>query len=244
MLTREESSLSQVGSRDADLAPMWHTALLVGLILFVAVAGTLLARFQPSSPLISEGTSRMASVYLPMIFVQWGLVLYVSRIGRGRSHLSELLGKAGWSARRMALDLGLASLGWLAIMAIMAISAVRARHLPGDAGATLGFVLPRTSLEQWAWVLVAGSSGFCEEVVYRGYLQTQFRAFGGRAGVAVLLQAALFGIAHAEQGEAAMGQVAICGLAFGAMAHWRRSLRPGILCHVWTNLVTGLLLGR
>ncbi|WP_437760941.1 CPBP family intramembrane glutamic endopeptidase [Sorangium sp. So ce1389] len=55
------------------------------------------------------------------------------------------------------------------------------------------------------------------------------------------MQAALFGLAHGEQGWGAMARIAAYGLAFGALARWRQSLWPGILCHAWTNLASGLL---
>jgi membrane protease YdiL (CAAX protease family) len=235
-----DSRAPQRHSCDRELAPAWHTAVLVGVILLVAGSGALLTYYRPSSPLVSVGASRIASIYLPAIAAQWGLVVYVCRVGRGRSRLASLLGESSWSARQAAADLGLASMAWLAIMAI---NAVTAKNLPIGTAASLASILPRTPREHLAWVPFAVSTGFCEEVVYRGYLQRQFRTFLGHTGLAVLLQAALFGIAHAHQGGSAMVRVAISGIALGALAEWRRSLRPGILGHAWTNLASGLLPG-
>ena len=102
-------------------------------------------------------------------------------------------------------------------------------------------MLPHTWTERVAWGLVSLCVGVSEEVVYRGYLQTQLAAFTGHARVAMVLQAVLFGIAHGEQGASAVARLAIYGLAFGALARFRRSLLPGIACHVWTNLASGWL---
>jgi membrane protease YdiL (CAAX protease family) len=99
---------------------------------------------------------------------------------------------------------------------------------------------PGTASARVAWAIVAGSVGLSEEVVFRGYLQTQLAAFTGRWAVAWMLQAVLFGLAHAEQGAAAMVRLAGYGLALGALARWRKSLLPGIVCHVWTDLASGL----
>ena len=81
-------------------------------------------------------------------------------------------------------------------------------------------------------MLTAVTVGFCEEVIYRGYLQTQLTAFTGRASIAVVLQAALFGIAHGEQGLAVVVRFTLYGVLFGGLARWRRSLLPGIAAHI------------
>jgi hypothetical protein len=88
-------------------------------------------------------------------------------------------------------------------------------------------------------VLLAVSVGFCEEVVFRGYLQTQLTAFTGSRGLGIVLQAALFGIAHAEQGGASALRITGYGIILGGLAQLRRSLLPGIVSHVAIDLVSG-----
>jgi membrane protease YdiL (CAAX protease family) len=80
------------------------------------------------------------------------------------------------------------------------------------------------------------SAGFCEEVAFRGYLQRQMHAMTGSAALAVLIQAAVFAIGHAYEGAAAVARIAMYAVLFGAVAAWRRSLRPGILAHAWSDL--------
>ena len=53
----------------------------------------------------------------------------------------------------------------------------------------------------------------------------------------------MFGLAHGEQGASAAARAALYGAGLGALARWRRSLAPGIVCHVWTDLASGLLRG-
>ncbi|HEX3597493.1 MAG TPA: CPBP family intramembrane glutamic endopeptidase, partial [Polyangiaceae bacterium] len=96
-------------------------------------------------------------------------------------------------------------------------------------------------VERLAWVVVATSVGFCEEVVYRGYLQTELSAKTRSVTLGVILQAILFGLAHADQGPWSAIPLAIYGLAFGVMAYLRRSLVPGIICHVGVDLAAGLM---
>lgn len=93
-------------------------------------------------------------------------------------------------------------------------------------------ILPRTGPERAVWIVLAAAVGFAEELVYRGYLVVQLRAFTRSSAAAVVLQALLFAVAHANQGAGAMLRFALYALAFGAVAVWRRSLVPTILCHV------------
>ena len=220
------------------LAPRWHTALLVGLLLVVAVSGTWLTARNPATLAAPESGSRITSVYLPMILVAWGLVLFACRLGRRRLELWSLLGRRWTSFSRAATDLVLASTGFLLIEGVeMAF----ARPLgPGHSAATVA-LLPHGAAERLAWLVVAVSAGFCEEVVYRGYLQTQLSAFTRRASLGVVLQAALFGMAHLQQGTATAARFTLYGVGLGALATWRRSLLPGIVCHVAIDVVSGML---
>jgi membrane protease YdiL (CAAX protease family) len=51
------------------------------------------------------------------------------------------------------------------------------------------------------------------------------------------MQAVLFAIAHVNQGVAVMLRFAVYALAFGAVAVWRRSLVPTIVCHVGIDML-------
>jgi uncharacterized protein len=217
------------------LAPLWHTAVLIALMVAVAVTGTLLAR--AGSPMAApSGGRRVVAVYLPMLLVNAGLTFYVSRVGRARNALRSLLGRGWDSVGRAARDLALASAAWLVIEVAESAFAMW-RHAAAPA------LLPHTVAERTVWVLVAMTVGFSEEVVYRGYLQTQLTAFTRRASVAIALQGLLFGMAHGDQGLAVALRFSIYGFMLGALARWRRSLWPGIACHVGIDVASGLLAG-
>jgi uncharacterized protein len=174
----------------------------------------------------------------PSKTVQWFLALYVCRIGRDRSAFASLLGRRWRTTRSFLRDIALGASGWLLLEA----SEITWTALGGRGVATsVAASLPRTGFERLAWVLVSVSVGINEELVYRGYLQVQLAACTRRLEVGLVLQAALFGIAHAEQGAAAAIRFAVHGVAFGALARWRRSLLPGMICHVGVDVVSGLL---
>ena len=90
-------------------------------------------------------------------------------------------------------------------------------------------------------IAVAVSAGICEEIVFRCYFQRQFRALSGNSVIAVVLQAAVFGIAHVYQGVRLASMVVLYGILFGVLALWRRSLRPGIIAHAWSDIAARLL---
>ena len=215
------------------LAPRWHTAALIALMVAVAMTGTFLARGDiPLEP--ATGRSRVVGVYLPLLLVNGGLTVYVCRVGRARAPLPT---GARLGQRRPRMHGPGARLGRMA----------RHRGRGGGFATWRNTValalLPHTVAERAMWVLVAMTVAFCEEVVYRGYLQTQLTAFTRRASVAVVLQALLFGMAHGEQGLAVALRFALYGVMLGALARWRRSLIPGIACHVGVDVASGLLAG-
>ena len=93
------------------------------------------------------------------------------------------------------------------------------------------------------WIALSISAGFCEELVFRGYLQRQFAALTGSNVIGLLLQAALFGVSHGYQGVAATVTIALFGVVYGSLALWRRSLRPGMIAHAWSDIWAGWLAG-
>jgi membrane protease YdiL (CAAX protease family) len=221
-----------------ELAPAWHTAALVFVIAGVALTGTLLSSYKNAPPVAVVNSGRLiVAVYLPSIAVNGGLAAYVCRVGRGRSFFAELTGKRWTSFTRAGLDLILACAGWL----LIELAEIAAARLFGPPSAATRALLPATQIERLAWCAFALSAGFCEEIVYRGYIQTQL---GARTtpSMGILLQAVLFGWAHAAQGGWAALRLGVYGLGLGLLAKWRGSLVPGILCHVGVDLASGLWL--
>src|SRR6185312_1530228 len=208
------------------IAPSWHTAALVALIVGVASAGTYLAGHGGEAR-VPTSAGRLAA-YVPMVLVPWGLLVYVARVGRPRSALRGLLG-ARWG-RGVFGDIVWGAIVFAVVEAAEAAFASYVRARGGPAPEDLAF-LPRTAGEHLIWIAVAMSTAFGEEVVYRGYLQTQFFAWSRSRAFAVVVQALLFGLAHAEQGATTAARYAMYGAGLGVLALARRSLLAGILGH-------------
>jgi membrane protease YdiL (CAAX protease family) len=99
---------------------------------------------------------------------------------------------------------------------------------------------PSSVPEMIMWVILAATAGFCEEFIFRGYLQKQFRAITGSDVAAVAMQAVCFGIAHSYQGVKSMVTITVYGALFGILAIYRKSLRPGMIQHTMQDSFSGL----
>ena len=235
----ESSAFATWRSARAELvAPPLHTAILVAWITLVNVVGLLMSRGHAAPALASSQGSKIVDVYLPAAAAEWLVAAYVVFLPRRRDVLTNLMGRE-WNARwRWPVDLGCA----LALIAvIVGFELILARFLGVQQNPAIVALLPRTVGQRCAWALLAASAGFCEELVYRGYLRTQLTALVRSAPIANVLQALLFGFAHAEQGSSAMIRFAFYGVAFGIVAARRASLLPCIAAHVSIDLAAGLL---
>lgn len=220
------------------VAPVWHTALLVALFLVLALGGALMQqRSAPTGAL--PRPSRPAALYLSLMAMEWGLVLYVWRGGLRRTgtSLRDLVGGRWSGPRDVAVDL-LLGLGTWGIWTIFSLA--WDRWLGAGHAASMRTWLPHHPAEIALWVALSTTAGFCEELVFRGYLLRQFHALTRHAGLAVLAQAALFGVSHGYQGVQACLTITVYGLLMGALALGRRSLRPGMVAHAWTDIAAGI----
>jgi membrane protease YdiL (CAAX protease family) len=107
----------------------------------------------------------------------------------------------------------------------------------------MDFMLPRGGAEISLWVALSVTAGICEEAIFRGYLQRQFMALTKSVPAGILLSAAAFGAAHAYQGFRMVILIGLYGAMFGILAHWRGSVRPGMIAHAWQDSVSGVLSG-
>ncbi|HTQ12747.1 MAG TPA: type II CAAX endopeptidase family protein [Rhizomicrobium sp.] len=223
-------------SRTALVAPLWHTALLVSFFVGLGLAGH---AFQTSAT-IEAPTHHpgVVPLYLSILAAEWALLYFVWQGARRRgTPLRELIGGRWTSVRAALADIALGlSLGVLWIGVNAAWSWLGPSHAK-----SVGALLPVSGPEIALWLAVSLTAGFCEETVFRGYLQKQLAALTGSGTLAVVLQAAVFGAGHAYQGINAAANTALYGLVLGALALWRKSVRPSIVAHAWSDIFGGVL---
>src|ERR1700723_1144585 len=135
------------------------------------------------------------------------------------------------------VDFGLAA-GLLAVW--MLIEKGWVGLLGAGQAASIQTYLPQRAMEILLWISVSISAGICEEFVFRGYFQKQFEAYTHTKWLALILQSVLFGVSHGYQGVQACAQIAVFGGLFGALALWRKSLRPGMMAHAGSDIFSGI----
>lgn len=214
-------------ARPAPIASRTHTAILASAFVVLAIAGGYAQHtgaVQRASPTQAEAIR----LYLSAIIVEWASVYYVWKGTRRRQvRLADLVGGRWQRPVDVLADALLAAAVWGIWIGIELL-------MPG--ANIVQSLLPRHGIEMAVWVLVALSAGFCEELVFRGYFQRQFHALTGSLPAAVVLQACVFGIGHFYEGPWAVLEITLYGVLFGVLAAWRRSLRPGMIAHAWSDL--------
>jgi membrane protease YdiL (CAAX protease family) len=229
-LNSAEQTIGQ--SSPVRVAPFWHT---LGLLFLLAAVSIGLLRMQ-SLGAASGGKAGNAPVYLAVIACEWALVCYIWLGGRrpGAVPLRDLIGGRWGNIKAVLRDIAVAGGFWV----VWTLVAIGMNLLVGPSQAKpLAFLNPRGTVEITLWVLMSLTAGFCEELVYRGYLQRQVHALTGSAAVAVLVQAVIFGVGHWYQGARMVIVITVLGSLFGVLAWRRKSLRPGMISHAWSDIL-------
>ena len=220
------------------LAPVWHTVVL---ILFVVSYSLLQVHFSARTETL-QLRSRVP-LYLFTICFELILLAYVWFLGVRRSgtRFADVIGGRWARAADVWRDTGVAFVFWLVVVVFLALVG----HVLGEnphAKKALVVMLPRGALEILLWISLSFVAGFCEEFIFRGYLQKQFFAITGINGVAIAGQALVFGVAHGYQGIKGMISITIYGALFGILAIVRKSLRPGMIQHSMQDSFAGIAL--
>ena len=192
MVTQAEPLTRQ--AKSGLIAPWWHfLGMLVILLAFVWCT----FGWQSHSLAAGEPHQGNALHYLLIIASEWAMALYIWLGGfiPGATRLRDLIG-GRWNSRgQFFRDIAIAAVFWVVFVAAAYLAAFVLK--PRQVG-NLEFVNPLGAIEVTLWVIMSMTAGFCEELVFRGYLQKQFLAFTGRATLAVLAQAILFGFRIGE----------------------------------------------
>jgi len=221
--------------------PVTPIASRLHLMLVLAIIGLWTYRGAINPNRVTQAASLdRVRFYLRTIAFEWamlGVVLLGVRFHR--SSLYTVLGERWRSSREILRDIGIAAVFWL--LSTMVLSAV-SRH-PHDAptsGVVLA-ILPNGWLESTLWIALSITAGICEEAVYREYLQRPLISITSSAPAGIALAAAAFGLAHSYKSWPGAIQIALGGLMLGILTYWRRSVRPGMMSHAFSDAFAGVL---
>lgn len=218
----------------APVAPVWHTVIVLVILLGFSLLGALSAN-------VPGATHRSrAAGYVVIIVMEWAVVAFIALgVNRRGLRLRDLVSGRWTRALDVFRDLGIA----IAFLFVSGLVLAGLNHLlKATPNAAIRHLAPQSTTEILLYLLTALTAGFCEEVMFRGYLQLQFSAFTRSAAAGIILQGIVFGAAHGYQGWRYMALIAVFGMMFGALAKWRNSLRPGMFAHFLQDAAGGLLL--
>jgi membrane protease YdiL (CAAX protease family) len=239
----QQATDEQTIPRGGLLAPWWHTTLMVLLILGLSIAGARQLRSFGNQPL------HLASNYLLTIVYEWvlaGLVLW--GIWMRKVPLRQLLGEQQPGGRGWLRDMVAALAFWAASLIVLGLLGeilvkISGSHIdPQKIGDVTQKLAPVTGWDMLLFLVLSISAGFCEELVFRGYLQQQFARMGRGVWVGVVFSALVFGGAHGYEGVAGVMLIAAYGAMFGVLALKRRGLRTGMIAHAWHDAASGVAL--
>lgn len=218
---------------DSAIAPAWHTAIVLFALLGLSLVG---ARLDLRAVFGTHG--RLPS-YLFIIVFEWAVVAFIWwGLKRRGIRVSDVVGGSWARGIHVLRDLGIGIAFILIAGGAIQVLGHLLKVVPPQ---EMRGMLPQTWFEMIAWVPLSLTGGFCEEMIFRGYLQRQFSAFTHSLVGGILFQAVVFGLSHGYQGWRLMSLIAIYGACFGMLAHWRRSLRPGMIGHALQDTAGGLL---
>lgn len=243
------------------IAPLWHTIILMLAIIAVSIIGV--QRHPGGAGIGAANRLRTYGVTgcLELLLIGWVLLGLKLR----GVPLRSVTGRLSTSFRSVAVDAGIAILFWIgSLMALMMIALMWlsiqmaithkplvqsgpggkptiARSVDNEASRAVVQLAPENGKEVVCWLLLCMLVGFAEELVFRGYFQSQFTAWArGAAWAGVVFSSLMFGAAHGYEGVRAMFLLSVFGAFFSLLALFRRNLRAGMFAHGWHDAVAGL----
>ena len=209
------------------------------LIVLVALAAwTVWGKFQADEMRAAASPDKIG-LYARTFVFEWLLfAVALAGVWRHGSPLSSVLGDRWKSLHQVLIDIGIAAAFWLCsgFLLFLLSKLLRTEGL----GKNMQFMLPHGRLQIAMWIALSITAGICEEAIFRGYFQRQFISFTKNAPAGIALSAAAFGAAHAYQGLRMVVLIALYGSMFGILAHWRKTVRPGMIAHAWQDTLGGI----
>lgn len=126
----------------------------------------------------------------------------------------------------------------ISIRKIAASDATKARYR--GALAHVDFMMPRDRSEYRLFATLSVIAGVCEEFLFRGYMIWVLDAYMSFP-LAVLVSAALFGVAHTYQGRRQAAKIGVIAVLMNVVVWLGGWLVPAMVLHAVFNAATGRL---
>jgi uncharacterized protein len=239
VIDSNETAVPAVETRKPLLAPLWHTVVMLVVVMAFSFLGAISKHpVEKSGGKLAQYLLTMAWEWILFAFVIWG-------VRKSGTKLKDLISGRWEHFEDFLLDIAIAIGFWVvSAMVLLAVAYAVGMASPErlrEAQKQVEFLLPQSGLEMTVAVLLSITAGFCEEVVFRGYLQRQFAALFSNAWAGIFLSGVMFGCAHGYEGWRRMVMIAVYGMLFGLLAHFRKSLRPGMMTHAFHDSAAMIL---
>jgi membrane protease YdiL (CAAX protease family) len=241
MAPRRLSPIVIAAAAATAVAAVWLWVISDGLeplerIWTVALTTALPAALILQAAMVREldGVPREA-VYLSSGLTLWGLAAVTFVIAVVSGTPPAAIGLRPAPAAAVLLWCAAVLVGGLAVLALARFAGIRE-------SAVLRQLLPGTGRERTMFVGLSLTAGFCEELVFRGFLIGALFVATSSMPVAVLISSAAFGVLHAYQDPAGAVRAALLGALLALPLIATGSLLPSMMAHAAIDIVAGLWL--
>jgi uncharacterized protein len=229
------------------LAPIWHTVLIVVIMLLNSYGSAKLASGAMGQDAKAMTENMRVLQYVVTIILEFFL-LFLVWIGLrlNGTRIRDVIGGRWDTAEAFLLDFAIAiGFFFVAYGTILGLSFALGLAKASQIEQTkklASLLAPHTWYALLLFILLSTIAGFVEEIIFRGYLQRQFAALSGNIYAGLIGSALVFGAGHGYEGARRMALIFVLGLMFGFLALWRKSLRPGMIGHAVFDSAQGVLL--
>lgn len=241
-----EVSTAQTSNPKKLLAPVWHTVLIVVIMLGnSAFTAYFSSRVMGGSRAVSGAEkygTYIASIILELFLlaILWlGLRIHHTRI-------RELIGGRWDSPEDFLLDFAIGlGFAFASYIILAGLSFALGLAKPGaveDTKKLAAMLAPQSWGALVVFILLSATAGFVEELIFRGYLQQQIANLSGRMLFGVVGSALVFGGGHGYEGVRRMVLIFVFGMMFSALTLWRKNLRSAMFGHAIFDSAQGVLL--
>ena len=229
------------------LAPIWHTVLIVAIMLLNSYGSARLASgaMGQDAKAITENV-RVVQYAVTIVLEFFLLFLVWIGLRMNGTRIRDLVGGRWDTVEAFLLDFAIAIGFFVVAYAIIfglsfALGLAKASQIE-QTKKLASMLAPHTLPGLLLFILLSTIAGFVEEVIFRGYLQKQFAILSGNIYAGLIGSALVFGAGHGYEGMRRMVLIFVLGLMFGFLALWRKSLRPGMIGHAVFDSAQGVLL--
>jgi membrane protease YdiL (CAAX protease family) len=219
----------------------------VAILLFLATVLPFLGRRRMQRLMAAQTTRKRdrLRLYASTVFSQWlasAIILWRARVHRIRPT------QLGLAVPHIAFVIVVTVIFAGLILTNQLLSLRQLASQPHKMQATMAQlatrIFPQDGVERAAFLAVVATVAVCEELIYRGFVQTILTQWSHLVFFAIVAASALFALAHLYQGWRGILPTFIVGVCFSTLRWWTGSLLPPIVSHCMADSVAGLLAPR